>query len=245
MKLRNIFVKSKGNLTVSLTLAATCIMVIFMTLSSESVYNMFTTCYPADFWWQYTSGMFVHGMPQLGALGSILHLGFNLLMIVPFGMLCEKIIGSNRLSFATIPFCILQAVVIFSVAAYITPEGEKARAAGISGLGYMYLTIGTYILFLIMKHNKKAFFKQVLTYVYLNIIIDALIVAGIAGVSSLAVHMLGVVCGVAVIVIFRKKIRKNTHRLCVNQELWNKASKFNLLWLAVPIFFLVTYIGTL
>ncbi len=243
MKLKNIFVKSKGNAFVSLTLAITCVIVILMTLSSESVYNMFSTCYPADFWWQYASGMFVHGTPQLGNLGSILHLGFNLLMIIPFGLLCEKVIGSNKFSLATLSFWILQSVGILAAVAAMTPEGEKARAAGISGLGFMYLTIGTYILFLIMKHNKKAFFKQVLTYVYLNIIIDALIMAGIAGLASLVVHLFGVLCGVAVILIFKTKIRKNTHRLCANQELWQKSSKLNLLWVAVPIFYIVTYIA--
>lgn len=244
MKLKDIFSKSKGNNKVSLLIGVTCLITIMMTLNDALKYNMFSLCYPAEYPWQYFSGIFVHGTSQFPAMASIAHLVFNLMLVLPFGILIEKSIGSNRFSIVTFASWMIQAIAFYVIASIITPENETARGAGISGIAFMYGTIGAYVLFQLFKINKRIFFRQVLTYIYLNILIAMLAMLNpfVAGVSSFIVHLIGVVVGILFVVINHKYINENIIKLSQGEELAIKVSKWNYVWLVVPAFFVVVYL---
>lgn len=241
MKIIQIMKKVKGNYITSFVLGMTCILVMAITLISPEKYNVFTFCYPIEYAWQFLTGIFVHGTPEFPIAASIGHLIFNLLLVLPFGILIEKIIGSDKFGIITIIVWMMQSIVFQIIAMMITPKGESARGAGISGLAFMYGTIGIYILFRLLKTDKKVFFRQVLTYIYLNIVIVmiAMLNPFVAGVSSFIVHSIAVLSGIVVILITRKSIDGNIDRLESGGELIHNNSLLRFTWFVVPLFFAV------
>lgn len=241
MKIIQIMKKVKGNYITSFVLGMTCILVMAITLISPEKYNVFTFCYPIEYAWQFLTGIFVHGTPEFPIAASIGHLIFNLLLVLPFGILIEKIIGSDKFGIITIIVWMMQSIVFQIIAMMITPKGESARGAGISGLAFMYGTIGIYILFRLLKTDKKVFFRQVLTYIYLNIVIVmiAMLNPFVAGVSSFIVHSIAVLSGIVVILITRKSIDGNIDRLESGGELIHNNSLLRFAWFVVPLFFAV------
>jgi membrane associated rhomboid family serine protease len=246
MKIKDILYKSKGNYLVTILLAITCLIVILMTINNVDRYNMFTFCYPANYNypWQYFSGVFVHGTPEFPVAASIGHLIFNLMVVIPFGLLIEKIIGDNRFSVVTLISWGIQALGFYIIAPIITPINETARGAGISLIAFMYGTIGAYILFKLLKKDKRTFFRQILTYIYLNILIAMIVMLNpfVAGISSLILHMAGILVGIAFIIYNYKYINTNIDKLFNGENLSFNNSKWNLLWTILPIFFIIIYI---
>lgn len=244
MRIKDVFCKSRGNYLVSLLLGITCIMVIVMTINDVDKYNIFSFCFPAEYPWQHFSGIFVHGTPQAPVVISIAHLLFNLMLLFPFGILIEKIVGSNRFSVITLASWIVQAVAFYVTASAITPESETARGAGISGITFMYGTIGAYVLYKLFRMNKRVFFRQILTYIYLNILIVMILMLNpfVAGVSSFIVHLAGVLIGILFIVLNHKCISTNMDKFSQGEEVRIKVSKWNFLWLSIPAFFVAIYI---
>lgn len=244
MKIKDILSKSKGSYFVSLLLAMTCLVVMMMTINDVNKYNMFSLCFPAEYPWQYFSGIFVHGTPEFPIAASIAHLIFNLLLVIPFGILIEKVIGSNRFSVITLISWLVQSLAFYVIASIITPENETARGAGISGIAFMYGTIGAYILFKVFKRNKKVFFKQVLTYLYLNILLAMLFMLNpfVAGISSFVIHIIGVITGFLFVLLNYKYINYNIDKVFQEKQLMISVLKWNYLWIAVPIFFMIIYV---
>lgn len=237
VKINDIMFKIKGNCFVSLLLGITCIFVMAITLMSPEKYNIFTFCYPIEYPWQFLSGIFVHGTPEFPIAASLGHLFFNLMLVFPFGILIEKVIGSNSFSVITLVVWVVQAFVFQIIAMIIVPEGESARGAGISGLAFMYGTVGIYILLRLWKNNKKLFFKQVLTYIYLDIVVVMVVMFNpfVAGVSSFPVHTIAVLLGVVITLIIRKTIDGNMEKLVSEGELIHNTSVMRFAWIIVPI----------
>lgn len=244
MKIRDVFFKSYKNFIVSILLGITCLIVITMTVNDVNKYNMFSLCFPVEYPWQYFSGIFVHGTPQFPIVASIAHLLFNMLLIIPFGILVEKVVGSNRFSLITIISWIVQAIAFYMIASMITPENEIARGAGISGIAFMYGTIGAYVLYGIFKLSKKGFFKQILTYIYLNILIAMLILLNpfVAGVSSFIIHIIGVLIGILFVILNHRFIISNIEMIFRRERLRLSVSRWNYVWIIVPVFFVTIYI---
>ena len=241
LKIIDIMCKSKGNCFVSLLLGITCILVMAITLMSPEKYNIFTFCYPIEYPWQFLSGIFVHGTLEFPIAASLGHLFFNLLLVFPFGILIEKVIGSNKFSIITLVAWLVQAIVFQVIAMIITPAGECARGAGISGLAFMYGTIGMYILLRLMKSNKKIFFRQVFTYIYLNIAVAMIVMLNpfVAGVSSFIVHTIAVLLGIIIILTIRKTIAGNMEKLVSDGELIQDTSLMRVVWFIVPVLLVI------
>lgn len=244
MKIKDILCKSKGNCFVALLLSITCLIVFLMIVNDVNRYNMFSFCYPTEYVWQYISGIFVHGTPQFPVAASIGHLVFNLMLLIPFGLLIERIVGENRFSAITLVMWGIQAIAFYVFALIITPKNETIRGAGISGIAFMYGTIGAYILLELLKKNKRLFFRQVLTYIYLNILIAMVVMLNpfVAGMSSFILHIVGVLIGIIFVILNRKYINDNIEKLSQGEILTLKASKWNYLWVVVPICFIVIYV---
>lgn len=165
-------------------------------------------------------------------------------MVILFGSLIGKVLGDNRLSKIVLSAWTIQSVTFFVIGCITVPANEHGYGAGISGVGYTLLTVGTYILFRLFKENKKLFFKQILTYVYLNDILIMLIMFNpfIAGVSSFVLHLTGALMGVVIVLITRKRINVNLEKIHNGEELEIKSSKLNLLWIALPVAYLIIFL---
>lgn len=154
MKIREIY-GSKNSCAVSIITAALCVVITLITAFIPETYTKITYAYPLIYPWQILSGIFVHGSPNMDVVGTIGHLGFNLLLVLPFGILIEKILGSKKFLIYTICVWVLNAITFYIIAFFSTPAGEHSYAAGISGIAFSYGAVGLYILFSLFKKDKK------------------------------------------------------------------------------------------
>ncbi len=207
MRIRDIYLR-KGNFFVSLVMAAICVVVTIVSFVVPDTYNIFASTYPIQYPWQILSGMFLHGDPTLTAAVNIGHLIFNLLLVLSFGLMIEKILGSKKFALLTIGLWLVYIATFNIIAVITTPEGEKAYGAGISGVAFAYGIMGLYSLFLLAKKSLKRMFKQVSFYLLMNNIIAMLVMVNpfVAGVSSMIVHIVAIIAGIIGIAFFRKTI---------------------------------------
>lgn len=207
MKIKDIYHK-KGNYIVSICIAILCVTVTLISLVVPNAYQAIAYAYPIKYLWQIGTGIFLHGAPNLPTAGSVGHLIFNLLLVIPFGIMIEKILGSKRLALMSFVLWIVNAITFYSIAFVITPQGETAYGAGISGIAFSYGIIGLYILFSLGKKNFKLMFKQVSFYLLFNIIIAMIVMVNpyVAGVSSMIVHIVAIIFGVLYVIYYRNII---------------------------------------
>lgn len=95
MKIKEIYCQ-KGNYIVSLTIAALCVLATLISVLFPDTYQAMEYAYPIQYPWQIFSGIFLHGKPTFPLVATIGHLVFNLLLVLPFGIMIEKILGSKR-----------------------------------------------------------------------------------------------------------------------------------------------------
>ena len=67
---------------------------------------------------------------------------FNLLLVLPFGIMIEKILGSKRFALMSLVLWVVNTITFYINAFVITPQGEIAYGAGISGIAFLYGIIG-------------------------------------------------------------------------------------------------------
>ena len=103
MKIKDIYM-NKQKCVVSLCIAVLCIAITLVSFVFPDKYNALAYAYPMRYPWQIFSGLFLHGAPNLSQVGSVGHLLFNLFLVLPFGVMIEKILGSKRFLSGTICF---------------------------------------------------------------------------------------------------------------------------------------------
>lgn len=208
MKIRDIYCK-KGNYMVSVIIAGLCMVATFNAMLFPNVYEAIAYAYPVKYPWQIGSGIFLHGSPELSLAGSFGHLIFNMLLVIPFGIMMEKILGSKRFAYMSVVLWVVNAITFYIIALVETPKGETAYGAGISGVAFSYGIIGLYSLFTLGKKNFKLMFKQVGFYLLLNIIIVMIVMVNpyVAGVPSMIVHIVALIFGIIYAIVYRKIIR--------------------------------------
>lgn len=207
MKIKDIYM-NKQKCVVSLCIAVLCIVITLVSFVFPDKYNALAYAYPMRYPWQIFTGLFLHGAPNLSQVGSVGHLLFNMFLVLPFGVMIEKILGSKRFLSGTICFWCTNILTFYVLAYMVTPKGETAYGAGISGVAFSYGIIGLYILFKLFKITKTKLLKQVSFYLLLNIIVIMLIMINpyVAGVQSMIIHMVAVVSGIIFTAVIHKSI---------------------------------------
>lgn len=207
MKIREIY-GSKNKCIVSIIMAALCIAITLITALIPDTYTKVTYAYPLIYPWQILSGIFVHGSPDLGVTGTVGHLGFNLLLVLPFGILIEKITGSKKFLIYTVCLWVINAITFYIIAFFSTPAGEHSYGAGISGIAFSYGAVGLYALFKLFKKDKKQAIRQVSFWLLLNIALIMLVMINpfIAGSASMIMHLVSVIAGIIYLLIRHKDI---------------------------------------
>lgn len=208
MKIKEIY-KREGNFWVSLVISVLCVCITLVSALKPAVYESLAYAYPLKNPWQLITGVFLHGSPKLSVAGCAGHLLFNLILVLPFGLMIEKTMGSKKFLLLTLAFWVVNLITFYVIAAVSTPEGENAYGAGISGIAFSYGIIGLYILIQTFKADKKAMLKQVSFYLLLNIILIMLIMINpfVAGISSMIIHISAVIAGVVAVIFCRKVLK--------------------------------------
>lgn len=223
MKIRNIYF-GKGIPFFCIAVTLLCIIVTLISQLIPSTYFALTF-YPLKYPWQVITWIFLQGAPQdllppdypYSALQlTIGHLGYNLLLILPFGILVEKILGTKKMLvlFAVSWVADVIAMLIMgAINTYILKEGEMAGGAGASGLAFCFMPIGVYALFVLgRRYGFGKLFKQISFYFLMLLAVPTLIIAlspsvqGVAGIPSMVIHLLAIIIGVIFTIVFRKTI---------------------------------------
>ena len=225
MKIRDIYLR-KPFPAVSVIIAMLCIGITLISFLIPSLLRSFAFVYPLNLLrkpWSLITYMFEHYTPQeqippeLGYSSmrlSIGHLGFNLLLVLPFGIMAEKVLGAKRFLILSVAAWLADITTVYIVCLAMIPEGEECLVKGASGLAFAFVPVGLYIFFVLGKRfGFGSLFKQVSFYLLMPIAITTLVfacspsIAGTTDVWSMLLHLIGITCGVIFAVIFRKTIK--------------------------------------
>ncbi len=222
MKIRDIYLR-KPFPAVSVTIGALCIGITLISILIPSLVTSLAFVYPLKNPWQLLTYLFEHYTPQdqippeFGFNSMELSFGqlaYNLLLVIPFGIMAEKVIGSKRFLILSVAAWLADITTIYIVCAASTPEGDVSIVKGASGLAFAFVPVGLYIFFVLGKrYGFGKLFKQISFYLLMPIAITTIViavspsVAGAANIWSMLLHLIGITCGVVFTVIFRKKIK--------------------------------------
>lgn len=225
MKIRDIYL-SKNVPVISIAIALLCIIITLISQLVPSTYMAFTFTYPVKYPWQLLTYVFLQGipaelvpadLPYSSMEITIGHLGYNLMLILPFGIFVEKVIGSKWFLAQFTAVWIINVIVNFIMGMIFTKGGDSFAVSGASGIAFSFMPAGIFIIFVMgKKYGFGKMFRQVSFYLLMGIAIPTMVIslmpdiAGLAGIPSMIIHLIAIVMGIVCAVIFRGKIYEFT-----------------------------------
>jgi membrane associated rhomboid family serine protease len=221
LKIKNIYLNKKTPV-ISIAIALLCVIVTLISQLVPSTYMALTFTYPVRYPWQLITYIFLQGVP-----GELLppdfpyssmeltigHLGYNLLLLLPFGVLVEKVIGSKRFLALFASAWIVDAILNFIMGVIYTKDGESFAVSGASGIAFSFMPVGVYILCVMAKrYGFGKLFRQVSFYLLMGIALPTAVIslmpniAGVAGIPSMIIHLIALAIGVVFAFICKGKI---------------------------------------
>lgn len=223
MKIRNIYLNKKVPV-ISIAIALLCVVITLISQLVPSTFMAFTFSFPVEYPWQLITYIFLQGipgdlmppdLPYSSMEITIGHLGYNLLLILPFGIFAEKVIGSKRFLTLFGATWIVNLIVNIIMGMIYTKDGGAFAVSGASGLAFSFMPVGIFILYVMgKKYGSGKLFRQVSFYLLMGIAIPTMVIslmpdiAGVAGVPSMIIHLIALVMGVVFAVIFKGKIKE-------------------------------------
>ena len=157
---------------------------ILTSIYGDAIYDLLAFHSQPVYYWQYLSGTLMHGSKGAPLWFLWLHLFLNGLMILPFGGLLERKIGSKH-----VLLVFLTATVISSIAFHFLTQGQKIQATGISAVGYAFITGGV----ILLPNIWKEFSCTVkLYYLFLILLASLMLLPMITGWISTCLHLSGI-----------------------------------------------------
>lgn len=221
MKIKNIYLNKKTPV-ISIAIALLCVIITLISQLVPSTYMAFTFSYPVKYPWQLLTYIFLQGIPvellppdfPYSAMElTIGHLGYNLMLILPFGILVEKVIGSKRFLGLFTSAWIVDVILNFIMGVICTKDGESFAVSGASGIAFSFMPVGVYILFILgKKFGFGKLFRQVSFYLLMGIALPTAVislmpdVAGVAGVPSMIIHLIALAVGIVFAFICKGRI---------------------------------------
>ena len=222
MKIRNIYL-GKGIPFFCIAMTVLCIAVTLISQLIPSTYMAFRFVYPMKYPWQAVSYIFLQGIPKdllpanypyTSMQLTLGHMGYNLLLVIPFGVLAEKIIGTKKMLILFGTACILDLIANLIMGAIYTKDGDMFSIAGASGIAFTFMPVGMYALFLLGKNSGFGkLFKQVSFYVLMGMAIPTAIISltprigDVSGVPSMVIHLMGLIIGSVFAIVYRKSLQ--------------------------------------
>ncbi|GAA0179579.1 hypothetical protein SH2C18_24210 [Clostridium sediminicola] len=244
----NIYYKKKlGIPWISMILVLTCFTVWIATSVDNNLYYVFVTASKPKYFWQYFSGTFQHTLYPRWFF--YVHFLSNMSVILLFGTIIERIIGSKKyllLSFVSGSLVLITYYIIF---------GDKLNSTlvGISGVVWSYGPVVFYILIQIYKQNKqqvihdKLFYLMIVELFFIWIFITAL-----SSIYTVIWHLVATIVGIVFTIILKEDIRARITEI-IEKNIPNKRCGFRnnkriislvgLIPLGV-ILIIITYLGT-
>ena len=223
MKIRNIYL-GKGIPFLCITVTLLCVAVTLISQLFPSTYTAFRLMYPVEYPWQIITYIFLQGAPQellpadfqYSAMQlTIGHLGFNLLLILPFGILAENIIRTKKMLILFAASWVTDVIASLIMGAIYTKDGERFGVNGASGLAFCFMPLGVYALFILgKKYGFGKLFTQVSFYLLMPIAIMTFLFAvspdikGVTGIPSMIIHLLAIAIGIIFAFVYRKTINE-------------------------------------
>ena len=170
MKIRDIYM-SKKLPVISIAIALLCIIITLISQLVSSTYMAFTFTYPVKYPWQLLTYVFLQGipaelvpadLPYSSMEITIGHLGYNLMLILPFGIFVEKVIGSKWFLAQFTAVWIINVIVNFIMGMIFTKGGDSFAVSGASGIAFSFMPAGIFIIFVMgKKYGFGKLFRQV------------------------------------------------------------------------------------
>lgn len=181
-------------------LTVICFLFAIATQINRGMYDMFSYHSVPKHFWQYFSGAFMHGSEIAPAWFLWVHLSMNLLMIIPFGILLEKNMGTK-----TTFWVFLIALIMCSVMFQILMHGKDEVATGISAIGYAFVAGGVVQICKSWKHYSV---KCKVIYIFLCSLAIVMLLPMITGWISTCLHISGILSYFIVDFITKKVFAK-------------------------------------
>ena len=132
------------------TLALICLSLGLLTsFYGDAMYDLLAFHSKPAYAWQYVSGTLMHGSKGAPIWFLWVHLLLNGLMILPFGGLLERKIGSRQ-----VLIVFVTAIVLSSIVFHLLTQEQDIQATGISAVGYAFVTGGAKRVERIFTHRK-------------------------------------------------------------------------------------------
>ncbi len=222
MKIRNIYL-GKQIPVICTTLSVLCIAVTLISQIIPSTYLAFAFTFPVKYPWQLITHIFLQGIPtdllppELPYSSMEItagHLGYNLLLIIPFGILVEKVIRSKKFLALNAGAWAANMTANLILGIVNTRAGGTIVAAGASGIAFTYMPVGIYILFVMgRKYGFGKLFRQVSFYLLMGIAVPTMVmtfmpnIAGVTGIPSMIIHMTAIAVGIVFAIAFKGSIK--------------------------------------
>lgn len=198
MKLKALF-DGKNKPVFLWTLLSVTVFVSFLGLLLPPVFEHLCFVTRPDHIWQVFTGIFVHIINPVGIF--FVHLGMNLIGLIPFGILLEKRIGTKTLALFTLGVWLLTSL-LFQLITWNNPSS----AAGISAIGYAYAGAGFPYAFSLLKGHWKEAAKQPLFWYFAFEAVGLLSQLNpLLGTTSLLLHTAGLLSGILFSLLYRRK----------------------------------------
>ncbi|MDD5934094.1 MAG: rhomboid family intramembrane serine protease [Clostridiales bacterium] len=200
MGLRTLYQKKKVPF-VTIVFTLLCITACSATYIKPYLYNYLALFDHENRTNQYITFLFVHGNEPHGI--QWMHLGMNLLGLLPFGILAEKLLGHIRVAVLfLVEWGVTLGIFLF------LPKDPGANIAGISTVVYALAVLAAVCLIKIAKKDGRKIYKQPLTIFFLVELLGMLSLLNPIAMSglALALHASGIAVGVLAAVLWNKKL---------------------------------------
>lgn len=235
-----VFRKKIGIPYISIILITSCLLVSIPTYFSSKYYFVFggtsTPMYP---WQNIITSQFEHGSYHGEVMGVgvplLTHLIGNVLVILIFGSVTERIVGTNK-------FFIIS--ITAGIGTFILSNIFKLYGNGASGIAWAYGPIMFIILLQLYKKNKRLLIKDFLFYVSIFLLLMMwIIISFIGGKSTIIFHTISTIIGILFVFLWKDEIANRVDGI-IDENDDNKITnkKIAILSISLPVFILIILI---
>lgn len=221
--------KKYGFPLISSVLFITCTIVTIPTAFQHELYDIFAMQSKPFFFWQAFSGIFEHSIFPGWFIWA--HFLGNMTMVIAFGILIERLIGSGKMLILT-----LLAAVSYAAFFQIRFAGQFTHGSGASGIVYAYAPVAIYSLWKFIKQANYNYRKDFLLYL---LAFEFLFAWGfVTAVSSWSgtniYHLLATIIGTLFCIGCKKQIDKEIEYVVKGDMIAQKQPKSK--WLYTVVF---------
>lgn len=213
---------------VSSVLLAACAIVTIPTFFDRNLWYVFAMQSKPYYFWQLFSGIFEHSIHPAWFLW--VHFAGNMSMILVFGMLIERLIGSNKMLLLTLWAAFTH--VLFFQFRFL---GQYSMSSGASGIVYSYAPIALYIMIRYIRMVKPAIYRDPVFYLLAaEFTLAWIVVTALASWNETNVyHVAATLSGLVFLLVCKKSIEREINSACTAtaQKPVKKSKWLRLLWL--------------